>query len=197
MLLHILITCNWNVTIMGPITGDILESLLAAVPEVEYAAIVSAEGFHISSALPQGVDETKFSAITAALLSISKATILEMRKMEFEELYVKGSDGCLLILQIGSKAVLAVSTTVDIKLGLISKIKQILRDFNKFGADYGAVSSFPVIPPDPPTRLGRSKLKKQLVLKEKESEYELYCKNCGSKLVKEQKVCRLCGKKVQ
>ena len=182
---------------MGPITGDILESLLTAVPEVEYATIVSAEGFPIISALPQGVDETKFAAITAALLSLSKRAILEMKIMEFEEFYVKGSEGSLLILQTGSKAVLAVSTTVDIKLGLISKIKQILRDFNKFGADYGTVSSFPVIPHDPPTRLGRSKLKKQLVLKEKESEYELYCKNCGSKLAKEQKLCHSCGKKVQ
>ena len=181
---------------MGPITGNILESLLAAVPEVEYAAIVSAEGFHIVSALPQGVDETKFAAMTAALLSLSKRAILEMKKMDFEELYVKGSEGCLLILQAGSKAVLAVSTTVDIKLGLISKIKQILRDFNKFGADHGVVSSFPTIAPDPPTGVGHSKLKKKLVLKEKGSEYELYCKNCGSKLAKEQKTCHSCGKKV-
>lgn len=141
---------------MGPITGNILESLLAALPEVKYAAIVSAEGFPIVSVLPDGVDETRFAAMTAALLSLSKGAIVEMRKMEFEGLFVKGSEGYLLILQTESKAVLAVSTTLDIRLGLISKIKEFLRDFNKLGAE----SSFPAIPPDPPNGIGSSKLKK-------------------------------------
>lgn len=38
---------------------DILKKLLAAIPEVKSAAIVSAEGLPIASALPQGVDETR------------------------------------------------------------------------------------------------------------------------------------------
>lgn len=38
---------------------DILKKLLSAIPEVRAAAIVSAEGLPIASALPQGVDETR------------------------------------------------------------------------------------------------------------------------------------------
>jgi predicted regulator of Ras-like GTPase activity (Roadblock/LC7/MglB family) len=38
---------------------EILKKLLAAIPEVRAAAIVSAEGLPIASALPQGVDETR------------------------------------------------------------------------------------------------------------------------------------------
>ena len=98
---------------------DILKKLLAAIPEVKAAAIVSAEGLPIASALPQGVDETRIAAMTAALLSLAERSVIEMDKGEFDQLYVKGSDGYLLVLQAGPNAVLTVSTTKDVRLGLI------------------------------------------------------------------------------
>ncbi|MFX1556097.1 MAG: roadblock/LC7 domain-containing protein, partial [Promethearchaeota archaeon] len=96
-----------------------LKKLLGAIPEVKAAAIVSAEGLPIASALPQGVDETRIAAMTAALLSLSERAIIEMNKGDFDQLYVKGSDGYLLILQAGPNAVLTVSTSKDVRLGLI------------------------------------------------------------------------------
>ncbi len=98
---------------------DILKKLLAAIPEVKAAAIVSAEGLPIASALPQGVDETRIAAITAALLSLAERSVIELDKGEFDQLYVKGSEGYLLVLQAGPNAVLTVSTTKDVRLGLI------------------------------------------------------------------------------
>ena len=98
---------------------DLLKKLLGAIPEVKAAAIVSAEGLPIASALPQGVDETRIAAMTAALLSLSERAIIEMGKGDFDQLYVKGSDGYLLILQAGPNAVLTVSTTSEVRLGLI------------------------------------------------------------------------------
>jgi predicted regulator of Ras-like GTPase activity (Roadblock/LC7/MglB family) len=98
---------------------DILKKLLAAIPEVKAAAIVSAEGLPIASALPQGVDETRIAAMTAALLSLAERSVIEMEKGLFDQLYVKGSDGYLLVLQAGPNAVLTVSTTKDVRLGLI------------------------------------------------------------------------------
>ena len=109
-------------TSMEPTTDsldDILMKLLAAIPEVKAAAIVSAEGLPIASALPQGVDETRIAAMTAALLSLAERSVIEMDKGEFDQLYVKGSDGYLLVLQAGPNAVLTVSTTKDVRLGLI------------------------------------------------------------------------------
>ncbi|MHA1412394.1 MAG: roadblock/LC7 domain-containing protein [Promethearchaeota archaeon] len=81
--------------------------------------MVSAEGLPIASALPQGVDETRIAAMTAALLSLSERAIIEMNKGNFEQLFIKGSDGYLLVLQAGPNAVLTVSTTSDVRLGLI------------------------------------------------------------------------------
>ena len=98
---------------------DLLKKLLGAIPEVKAAAIVSAEGLPIASALPQGVDETRIAAMTAALLSLSERAIIEMGKGDFDQLYIKGSDGYLLILQAGPNAVLTVSTSSEVRLGLI------------------------------------------------------------------------------
>ncbi|MHA1479330.1 MAG: roadblock/LC7 domain-containing protein [Promethearchaeota archaeon] len=96
-----------------------LNKLLGAIPEVTSAAIVSAEGLPIASALPQGVDETKIAAMSAALLSLSKKAIVEMSKGDFDQLYIKGSEGYLLVMQAGPNAVLTVSTSKDVGLGLI------------------------------------------------------------------------------
>ncbi|GAH17894.1 unnamed protein product [marine sediment metagenome] len=42
-----------------------------------------------------------------------------MGKGDFDQLYIKGSEGYLLVMQAGSNAVLTVSTTKDVRLGLI------------------------------------------------------------------------------
>ncbi len=98
---------------------EILKKLLAAIPEVVSAAIVSAEGLPIASALPAGIDETRIAAMTAALLSLAERSVIELSKGIFEQLYIKGDDGYLLVLQAGPNAVLTVSTTKDVRLGLI------------------------------------------------------------------------------
>jgi predicted regulator of Ras-like GTPase activity (Roadblock/LC7/MglB family) len=98
---------------------DLLKKLLAAIPEVKSAAIVSAEGLPIASALPRDVDETRIAAMTAALLSLSERAIIEMQKGDFDQLYIRGSDGYLLVLQAGPNAVLTVSADKDVRLGLI------------------------------------------------------------------------------
>jgi len=112
-----------KVSVMDPNTpdslDDILKRLLGAIPEVKSAAIVSAEGLPIASALPQGIDETRIAAMTAALLSLSERAIIEMGKGDFDQLYIKGSNGYLLVMQAGPNAVLTVSTTKEVRLGLI------------------------------------------------------------------------------
>ena len=70
--------------------------------------LVSEEGLPIASALPQGVDETRVAAMTAALLSLAERSILEMKKGEFDQLFIKGSDGFLLVLREGSNVVLKI-----------------------------------------------------------------------------------------
>ena len=110
-----------KVTVMDPNTPDSLDDILKRLlgAEVKSAAIVSAEGLPIASALPQGIDETRIAAMTAALLSLSERAIIEMAKGDFDQLYIKGSNGYLLVMQAGPNAVLTVSTTKEVRLGLI------------------------------------------------------------------------------
>lgn len=103
----------------GETLDGILKQLLAAIPEVKSTAIVSVEGLPIASALPQGVDETRIAAMTAAILSLGERAAHEMQKGDLEQIMVKGSDGYLLVLAAGPNAVLVVSTTPDVRLGLI------------------------------------------------------------------------------
>jgi len=170
--------------------GDTLKKLLGAFPEVISAAIVSTEGLPIASALSQGVDETKFAAMTAALLSLSKMAIIEMKKGNFDQLYIKGSNGYLLAMQAGPNAILIVSTTKEVRLGLRPlDLRRIFDDDDRY--------PYPYIfkPPEPPGDLG---LETQLQVKksmDKEPENEIYCQYCGRKLTKEEKFSHNCRKR--
>jgi len=164
---------------MDPTADEILRKLLEDIIGIKEAVIVSAEGLPIASALPRHADEAKLAAITAALHSLSKRVNFEMNKGDFNQLFIKGSDGYFLVLQTGSNII------------LVSGVKPPLDD------DFGLIAPMPVIPPDSPSTAGRAKSKIPKVVKEEESQYKLQCKYCGSKLEKEQNYCKLCGKKVK
>ena len=77
------------------------------------AAIVSKAGLPIASALPQGIDETRIAAMTAALHSLAEHAIIAFKKGEYDQLTIKGSSGYLLVHRVNSIAVLIVSTTTE------------------------------------------------------------------------------------
>ena len=79
------------------IADDLLKKLSGAISEKKNNGIMVAEGLPNAFRLSQGVDKTGISAMNAALLSLSERTIIEMGKGDFEELYIKGSEGTLRI----------------------------------------------------------------------------------------------------
>ncbi len=97
----------------------ILVKLIATISEVDAATIVSIEGEILASALPQDVDETTIAVMTAALLSLAESAITKIKSGEFEQLFIQGKQGYLLVLPAGPNAVLTVSTSRKVKLGLI------------------------------------------------------------------------------
>ena len=181
---------------------DLLKKLLGAIPEVKSAAIVSAEGLPIASALPQGVDETRIAAMTAALLSLSERAIIEMGKGDFDQLYIKGSEGYVLVMQAGPNAVLIVSTTKEVRLGSIlldsrrtsEKIARKLGDFDDDDNDDRYPYPYILKPPEPPGDLGvapQSQIKKPIKF---EPEDEIYCQYCGVKLTDDEIFSHNCRK---
>ncbi|MFH1524132.1 MAG: roadblock/LC7 domain-containing protein [Chloroflexota bacterium] len=98
---------------------DRLRELQASSPDVEASAVVSVDGLGIASALPQGVEEDRVSAMSAAMLSLGERIATELGRGKLEQVYVKGENGYVFLMSIGEDAVLTVLAREQAKLGLI------------------------------------------------------------------------------
>jgi len=82
-------------------------------------AIVSLEGLPIVSLVLENVEETRFSAMTAAMLSLGERVATELNKGLLKKIFIEGDYGVIVTMQAGDDAVLTVSATTDTKLGLL------------------------------------------------------------------------------
>jgi hypothetical protein len=96
-----------------------LKALVSNTPDVEGAAMVSADGLVISSVLPAGTDEDRVSAMAAALLSLGERTSSELQRGALEQMYVKGAGGYIILMQAGPDAVLETIAGSNAKLGMV------------------------------------------------------------------------------
>ena len=67
-----------------------LRELQISSPDVEAAAIISVDGLPIASSLPQGVEEDRVSAMSAAMLSLGERIASELGRGLLDEVYVRG-----------------------------------------------------------------------------------------------------------
>ncbi|MEM1658836.1 MAG: roadblock/LC7 domain-containing protein [Candidatus Jordarchaeales archaeon] len=98
---------------------NVLRKLLEEVPQIEGAAVVSVEGLPIASSLPPEIDDVRLAAITAAILSLGERAVQEFEKGFVDEVYVRGSEGYILVMGAGPNAVLTVSASKDANLGVV------------------------------------------------------------------------------
>ena len=96
-----------------------LRDLQASSPDVEASAVVSVDGLSIASALPQGVEEDRVSAMSAAMLSLGERIATELGRGSLEQVYIRGEKGYVLLTAVGQEAVLTVMARKEAKLGLI------------------------------------------------------------------------------
>jgi uncharacterized protein len=98
---------------------DRLRDLQASSPDIEASAVVSVDGLTIASALPQGVEEDRVSAMSAAMLSLGERIASELGRGALDQVYIKGEEGFVILMSIGEDAVLTALAREDAKLGLI------------------------------------------------------------------------------
>ncbi len=98
---------------------DRLRDLQAGTPDVEASAVVSVDGLIMASSLPAGVDEDRISAMSAAMLSLGDRIAIELSRGSLEQVYIKGSDGIIVLMAVGEDAVLTLLARESAKLGLI------------------------------------------------------------------------------
>ncbi len=96
-----------------------LRNLQASSPDIEASAIVSVDGLTIASALPQGIEEDRVSAMSAAMLSLGERIASELGRGALEQVYIKGNQGYVVLMAVGEEAVLTALAREGAKLGLI------------------------------------------------------------------------------
>jgi len=96
-----------------------LRELQASSPDIEASAVVSVDGLTIASALPQGIEEDRVSAMSAAMLSLGERIAAELGRGRLEQVFIKGENGYVILMAVGDEAVLTVLARGQAKLGLI------------------------------------------------------------------------------
>ena len=96
-----------------------LRDMQASSPDIEASAVVSIDGLTIASALPQGVEEDRLAAMSAAMLSLGERIASELGRGSLEQVYIKGSNGYVLLMSVAEDAVLTGLARENAKLGLL------------------------------------------------------------------------------
>lgn len=99
--------------------ADRLRELQASSPDIEASAIVSIDGLSIASAMPRNVEEERVSAMSAAMLSLGDRIVKELSLGAFDQVYIRGKNGYVLLMAVGVEAVLTALARDQAKLGLI------------------------------------------------------------------------------
>jgi len=98
---------------------EMLHNLQMTTPDIEASAVVSGDGLILASGLPAGIEEDRVSAMSAALLSLGEQIASELGRGLLDQIYVRGTQGFVLLTSVGEKAVLTVLAKREAKLGVV------------------------------------------------------------------------------
>ncbi len=96
-----------------------LRAMQASASDIEASAVVSVDGLIMASALQQGAEEDRVSAMSAAMLSLGERIAQELGRGQLEQVYIKGNNGFIVLISIGDEAVLTALARQEGKLGLV------------------------------------------------------------------------------
>jgi len=99
--------------------SSILSELNGTSADIEASAVISTDGLMIAAVLPQGMDEDRVGAMSAAMLSLGDRTANELGRGTLEQVLIKGDNGFVLMTHAGEDAVVTVMAKPRAKLGLI------------------------------------------------------------------------------
>lgn len=98
---------------------DRLRDLQASSPDIEASAVISVDGLTMASALPSDFEEDRVSAMSAAMLSLGERIASELGRGILDQVYIRGESGFVILMAIGTEAVLTVLAREQAKLGLL------------------------------------------------------------------------------
>ena len=99
--------------------GTILQEFVSGTSDVQGAALVSPDGLPLASSLPNGMDEDRTSAMSAAMLSLGERIGTELSRGTVDRIMVEGDTGYGILTGCGVDAVLLVLASQSAKQGLL------------------------------------------------------------------------------
>ena len=91
----------------------------SALPEIEAAALVTVDGLPMASTLPEGMNEDRVAAMSAALLSLGERAADGLGRGGLAQVSIEGEDGSVHLLAAGEEAVLVAVAAAGAKAGLV------------------------------------------------------------------------------
>ena len=99
--------------------ADALNRLMEESREIQAAALVSLDGFTMASALPEGMQEDRVGAMSAAILGLGERAAAELGRGSLSQVFIEGDGGYVMLIAAGERAVLTCLADSDAKLGLV------------------------------------------------------------------------------
>jgi predicted regulator of Ras-like GTPase activity (Roadblock/LC7/MglB family) len=97
----------------------ILSRLNSISKEIEASAVMTRDGLTLASKIREEVNQDRLGAMCASLLSLSDKTAKELSRGNLKQVLIEGDQGCVLIVHIGKRAVLAVVSKPSSNLGMV------------------------------------------------------------------------------
>lgn len=97
---------------------QILDNLNRACKDIQLSMVSTRDGLTMTS-LGSVLDPERVGAMCSEFLAVCEKTAIELQRGTLEQMLVKCSDGCLVLMSAGDQAVLAIMTRQDANLGMI------------------------------------------------------------------------------
>lgn len=97
----------------------ILKELNASSQEIEASSVMTRDGLSVASIMEEKVDPDRLGAMCASMLSLADKTAKELNRGNLKQLLIDGSEGYLLLIHVGTSAVLAVVARPKVNLGKV------------------------------------------------------------------------------
>lgn len=110
-----------------------LDRLMEESPDIQAAALVSMDGFTMASAMPEGMQEDRVGAMSAAILGLGERAAAELGRGQLTQVFIEGADGFVVLIAAGERAVLTTLAHPESKLGLV------LYDMKASAAEIGEI----------------------------------------------------------
>ena len=113
--------------------NEALRALRMMSADIIGAAVVTMDGFIVSSVLPAEVDEELIGGMAASLLGVGERISDDLMRSEMEQVYVRSPKGYVIVNSLTEDSALLLLVTREAKLGLIFlELKRSVGELTRF-----------------------------------------------------------------